>query len=309
MKFKQTKSIVIYFLLISVGLLFSGCKKTEYVWYVHPEFERVWTNIIRNAPKPAMKIQVWEEGEIPTGPGVYITAKHRQSGETKANVYYRLSYDLEYQGAAVLALDPWMIFRKYRNPELTAARAYPETGGNGLLLIPGKEPAYVNAWIARLIQERPGEFPSDEQMWQDWEKKLFTGSRFSQGAQTYNLQEALFRLMGNQPAWFYAPLSAIRRYRDPNKAILEAVPFPEINAGSQYSLQAKLLWALPTGSEKEKKKLTAVMKWLKRPETQTIIADAIEWIPADPYGKPYDPMCMVSHRNWLTASFIYDLNE
>ena len=290
-------------------IVFSACTKSSTgVWYVQPEFEQAWAAVIRDAPEPVMKINVWESGELPAGPGVYVTANPWQSQE-KASVYYRLSYGLEYRDALALALDPWMIFRKYRHPELTANRAYSDAGGDGVLLIPGKDAEYVNAWVARLGQESPGKFPSDEQTWQDQEKKLFAGNRFPQGAQTYNLNDVFFRLMGNETAWVYAPLSAIRRYRDPRKAILEAAAFPEIKGGGQYSLQAKLLWALPVGSEKEKGKLSPVIEWLKKPETQTVIANALEWIPADPYGKPYDPMCMVSHRNWLTASYIYDLNE
>jgi hypothetical protein len=49
--------------------------------------------------------------------------------------------------------------------------------------------------------------------------------------------------------------------------------------------------------------------WLKNPQTQTVIADNLEWIPADPYGKPYDPVSLTSHRHWLTAEYIYEVSE
>ena len=297
-------------LALLVLLVITACSKAPRVWYVQPEFEQDWARIISGAqgkvPKPAMKIQAWESAELPTGPGVYITTKPWQSNE-KASVYYRLSYDLEYQGAHVLALDPWMIFRKFKNPALTVNRALSEAGGDGLLLIPGRDQDAVDAWVARLSQESPCKFPSDEKSWQDWEKRLFNGNRFPHGAQTYNWQDVFFRLMGNEQAWVYAPLSSIRRFRNSQKAILEATAFPEQPGTNQYSLQAKLLWALPLGSEKEKEKLAGVIAWLKKPETQTIIADTLEWIPADPYGKPYDPVSLASHRNWLTASYIYDV--
>ena len=118
-----------------------------------------------------------------------------------------------------------------------------------------------------------------------------------------DLQAALFRLMGSEPVWLYAPLSVIRHYRDPHKSLLEATPFPD--NGGQHSLQAKILWALPTGTKKNKERLKRTIEWLKRPETQTIIADILEWIPADPYGEPFDPVSLSSHRAWLTAEFVY----
>jgi len=293
-------------IIIITCITFFSCAK--YSWYVQPEYEEAWTNIIQSAPKPAMKIQVWEGDELPQGQGIYITSKPLQK-QQKVNVYFRLSYDLEYQGAQVLAFDPWMIFHKYRNPELTVNRAYSNTGGSGVILIPGRGKEYVNAWVARLIQESPGQFSSEEKTWKEYENNLFTGSRFPNGAQTYTLNDVFFRLMGNETAWFYAPISVIRHYEDPKKSTLEAVPFPEVTTDGQYSLQAKLLWAIPVCTEKQKNKLSPIITWLKAPETQTVIADTLGWIPADPYGKPYDPMCMVSQRNWLTASYIYDVNE
>jgi hypothetical protein len=123
------------------------------------------------------------------------------------------------------------------------------------------------------------------------------------GAKDYDLQTALFRLMGSEPVWLYAPLSVIRHYRDPRKSLLEATPLPE--SGSQHSLQAKILWALPTGTAKNRERLKHTIKWLKDPKTQTIIADNLEWIPADPYGEPFDPVSLSSHRAWLTAEFVY----
>jgi hypothetical protein len=296
------------FILFIICLIFLSCSKSSSVWYVQPEFEKAWTGVISSAPKPVMKMQIWESEELPPGPGIYIAVKPWQN-QQKVNVYYRLSYDLEYQGALVLAFDPWMVFHKYRNPELTANRAYSDAGGDGIVLLPGRNKEYVDAWVARLIQQRPGEFPLGEQTWKEFEYNMFLGNRFPNGAQTYTMNDVFFRLMGNENTWFYAPISAIRRYRDSRKTSLEAAAFPEITAGGQYSLQAKLLWALPIGTEKQKKKFSSIITWLKNPETQTLIADELEWIPADPYGKPYDPMCFASQRNWLTASYIYEVNE
>ena len=301
-------------------MFFFGCKKQSYYWYVEPEFERAWTQIIREANPPGnlKEIRIWEGPGLPPTPlvdmpgltqepGILIAAKPWQTQE-RVSVYDQLPYDLEFRGAILLALDPWMVFAKYRTPPLTADRLYPETGGEGVLLIPGQDSESVQAWTARLVQNDPGSFPSDEKVWQEGEIKLFGGNRFPNGAQTYNWQDVFFRLMGNDVTWVYAPLSVIRRYPNPRKSILEAYAFPERTGSSRYSLHAALLWAVPLGSDAEKEKMDAVLKWLKKPETQTIIADTIEWIPANPYGIPYDPVSLTSHRNWLTASFVYEVH-
>ena len=302
---------ITFYFLIAVAIVFvSGCNKTSAVWYVQGEYERVWNQILREAKPPVTfkSVQVWDEKKVPPGAGIWITTEPWEK-QGRVALYPRLSYDLEYQGAIVLALDPWMIFRKHTNPGLTLNRALSDAGGEGLLLIPGKNNVWIHAWTARLIQERPGVFPADNKVWQECEANLFNGGRFPPGAQTNNWMDVLFRLMGNDQAWVYAPLSAIRQYRNPQKAILEATPFPEPLDNSLYSLQATILWALPAGSDKEKEKLAETIAWLKKPETQTIIADALEWIPADPYGIPYDPVSLSSHRNWLTAAYIYTVNE
>jgi hypothetical protein len=260
------------------------------IWYVEKGLENHWVRILREAEPPELfkEIRVWDGDALPADAGILITTKPRQNRE-KVTVYYRLSYDLHYEGAMVLAVDPWMIFRKHTDPALTADRVFSETGGNGTLLIPGKDPASVRAWTARIN-----------------EVNLFDTSLFPDGAQTYNWQDVFHRLMGNETAWVYAPVSAIRRYPHFRKSILTADPFPGKDANR---LQATLLWAVPLGSPKEQGKMGKTIAWLKKPETQAVIADNLEWIPADPYGKPYDPVSLISHRNWLTAEYIYEVTE
>lgn len=287
-----------------------GGKQQNNTWYVQQGLENDWAKILRDLPAPNLfsEIQTWNGTDIPAGPGILISTQPWQHQE-KVSVYYRLSFDLEYQGAIVLALDPWMIFRKHFNPPLSLSRAMSDTGENGALLIAGSNTEVVSAWAGRLLQTGPGQFPFDEGSWHNCEQNLFTGNRFPRGSQTYTWQDVFFRLMGNELTWVYAPLSEIRRYRDHRKAILEAAAFPEDWAGTQYSLQASILWALPIGSDREKENLSQTITWLKKPETQTIIADTLEWIPADPYGIPYDPISLTSHRNWLIASYIYEIHE
>jgi hypothetical protein len=296
--------------LITAVVVYEISARPVNIWYVERGLEDNWAKILLEADAPEVfkETRVWDGATLPKEPGILITTKPWKT-DSKVSVYPRLAWDLEYQGAIVLALDPWMIFRKHTNPELTVERVLSETGGGGVLLLPGKDMDVVKAWTSRFIQDKPGSFPSGNAVWREWEEKLFIGNRFPNGSLTYSWEDVMFRLMGRETAWIYAPLSFIRRYRNPQKAVLEASAFPESGNSGEYSMQAKILWAVPAGSEKEQKKLAASVKWLKKPDTQTIIANTLEWIPADPYGKPYDPVSFTSHRIWLTADWVYTINE
>ena len=291
--FFSIEGLVLCLLLAIAGIYFfrgflRGKESPPHIWYVERGLENHWVRVLREGepPEPRNEIRVWDGDAIPEEAGILIAIKPRQN-EENITAYYRLSYNLEYEGAIVLAADPWMIFRKNTDPVLTAARVY--SGGNGTLLIPGKDPASVGAWMARTN-----------------ENDLFAANIFPEGAETYNWQDVFYRLMSSETAWVYAPLSAIRRYPNFRKSILTADPFPEPNSNR---LQASLLWAVPLGSPEEQKKMGKTIAWLKQPETQTVIADNLEWIPADPYGKPYDPVSLASHRNWLTATYIYEVSD
>jgi hypothetical protein len=294
---KDTKILI----MIGVGIgilfiingiyLFRDKQKQPNIWYVEQGLEEHWARVLRDT-KPAEssnEIRVWDGDSIPTGRGILITTNIRQIRK-QAAVYYRLSYDLHYEGAMVLALDPWMVFHKNSDPELTADRVY-GGGGAGVVLIPGKDPEAVRAWTARLKKDQ-----------------LFETGLFPEGAQTYNWQDVFYRLMSGETAWVYAPLSAIRRYPNFRKSILSAAPFPERDSNTR-SLQAALLWAVPFGSPEEQKKMGKAIAWLKKPQTQTIIADNLDWIPADPYGRPFNPVSLTAHRSWLTTEYIYEADD
>jgi len=293
--FSPSIVLMFCFLAIIAGIYFSHEEESQpSIWYVEKGLESHWARILRETEPPERlnEIRVWDGDAIPTGAGILIATNPRLNRE-KVTVYYRLSYNLQYEGAMVLAVDPWMVFRKHTDPELTADRLYADSGAGkgGVLLIPGKDPESVRAWTVRLNQN-----------------KLFDIDLFPDGAQTYNWQDVFYRLMGGETAWVYAPLSAIRRYSNFRKSILAAGPFPEQGVNAR-SLQASLLWAVPLGSPEEQEKMGKIMAWLKEPQTQTVIANNLDWIPADPYGKPYDPISLTSHRSWLTAEYIYEVSE
>jgi len=303
MSFILSGLLTLCVILATIGYyVLQGKEDTPKTWYVEKGLVDNWARILHKgeAPERFAEIQIWDGKTIPEGPGILIATKPRQNPE-KIKVYYRLSYDLEYNGAIVLAVDPWMVFCKYSDPMLTLNWIYAVNNGNnaGVLLIPGQDPNSVQAWKTRLMQSGPGAFSAPE-------NRLFETNLFPRNAQTYTWQDVFYRLMGTETAWVYAPLSAIRHYPNFRKSILTAAPFPEPYT-SRYSLQATLLWAVPLGSPEEQKKMENTIAWLKKPETQTVIADNLEWIPADPYGKPYDPVSLASHRNWLTATYIYEV--
>jgi len=312
MKKQKLKKIIffaaVFFAVVAVALILFFGGKQKNVWYVEKGLENVWAQVLQtteNPPENFTSILVWDGSDIPSKAGIIIATRPWQT-EQKVSVYPHLSRELEHQGAIVLALDPWMVFRKHINPVLTSERLLDEEG-SGLLLIAGRDSSAVRAWTSRFFQEEYDAFPSDEDVWLEREQKLFNENLFLPGARSYDWESVLFKLMGNEPAWLYAPLSKIRGYSDPRKAILEAVAFPQ--SGNQHSLQATLLWALPVGSAKEIKKISQAIDWLKNPNTQTFIADTLEWIPADPYGNPYDPVSLSSHRLWLTSELVYTLNN
>jgi hypothetical protein len=309
------KNIKIAFLAVGIilvitAIVYNYSKRPVNIWYVEQGLEEKWAKVLQEAqaPEAFKETRTWDGVTIPAEGGILIATKPWKN-DSKVSVYHRLAWDLEYQGAVVLALDPWMIFRKHTDPSLTVDRVLSDKGGKGILLLPGRDMSVVRAWTGRFIQDKPGNFPSGNAIWREWEEKLFVGSRFPNGSMSYTWSDAMFRLMGRETAWIYAPLSYFRRYNNPQKAILEASAFPEFTSSGEYSMQAEILWALPTGSEKKQKKLVSTINWLKNPNTQTIIANTFDWIPADPYGKPYDPMSFTSHRLWLTADWVYTIEE
>jgi hypothetical protein len=320
MKKKGIFVIILILLLAAVSVTFFIVKNSgTYTWYVEPELEERWTSIVTASPPPGKyRVLVYTGDEkqrraLERGPSILITTKRAETPE-KARIYYALSFDLEYEGALTLALDPWMVFQKHTDSSLTLDRL--NNGGRGLLLLPGAESEARQAWTARLLQEGSGKFSQDPDLWIETERGLFDGNRFPADAPSASWPNVLSRLLSGEPAWLYAPLSVIRGYSsggnlagssEGRTSILEAVTFPENITDGQTSLQAKLLWAIPGGTDKQKAALEETIAWLKDPGTQTIIADELHWIPAVPYGKPYNPVSNSSYLTWLTTAYIYEL--
>jgi hypothetical protein len=153
-------------LLAALGVFAVLASRPQYVWYVEEGLEPAWNRVINAAGSPKNfkgELAVLRPGETPPNkPGGFIITTHREKTGAPLTIYPRLSFTLEYEGAHVLALDPWMVFRSHRFPPLTRSRIEAAGGGEGILLLPGRDPASIRAWTARLVQEAPGVFPPDQ---------------------------------------------------------------------------------------------------------------------------------------------------
>jgi hypothetical protein len=289
------------FVLIRLG--------APYTWYVEEGLEAGWQKVLDEADSPRgfkTALVMVKPGALPpeNARGFFITT-HRARTAEKVTVYPRLSFDLEYEGAQVLALDPWMIFRDHRQSALSRGRI--EAVGEGELLLPGWDEAVFSAWTAQLVRDRAGAFPIDKTVWDNVRAALPRDSRFFRGSATMNWQDVWFFLFMNRPAWVYAPLSRTRELPSFRSSLLEASVFP---AGGGVGLQARILWAVPLGSGRLMARLKeAPLRWLKDPGNQTIIANAFEWLPADPDGEPFNPLAVAAKRAWLTSSFVWEDGE
>jgi hypothetical protein len=305
--------IGIMVLLAALGILAARLSRPQYVWYVEEGLEAAWLRVINAAAPPGAfkkEIVVLEAGEKPPEkPGGFFITTRREKTENPLTIYPRLSFTLEHEGAQVLALDPWMIFRQHMFPPLTRSRIESVAGGEGILVLPGKDPASVRAWTARLVQQGPGIFPREPELWKAAADSLFAGNRFRRGSDTFTWQDTWFFLFGDDPAWVYAPISRVRDLPNYRSSILEASPFPEPGGVNSIGFQAQILWAVPVGDDKTLTKLKRNLEWLKNAETQTLIADNLRWIPANPDGKPYDPSAMSARLAWLTASYVWEDNR
>jgi hypothetical protein len=301
-------------LLAALGVSAVLASRPRYVWYVEEGLESAWSRVINTAGSPKNfkpELAVLRPGETPPGkPGGFIITTHRDTHREKTGapltIYPRLSFTLEHEGAHVLALDPWMVFRNHRFPPLTRRRIEAAGGGEGMLLIPGRDPAAIRAWTARLVQEGPGVFSPDQAVWDAAEASLFADSRFRRGSDAFTWQDVWYFLFGDDPAWVYAPMSRIRDLPDYRSSILEAAVFPGPGEGDAIGFQAQILWAVPVGDGRTRSKLKNPLEWLKNAETQTMIADTLRWLPANPGGQPYDPAAMSARIAWLTASYVWE---
>jgi hypothetical protein len=308
---------------ITAGLVFAVSRNAgeELFWYVSPEIQRAWTDVMAENPMGGtntIRAYLQDEGISGEFPGFIITydraaAARMISGEEGGGeggpvmIYQNLSVTQDYNGAVPLAVDPWMVFREYVNPALTWSLA--ASGAGGALLIPGFDGEYVSAWLAQLLQEEPGVFPQDEAVWDAAREVFFLNPGFQRGAVSYNWNDVWILFQKTNPAWIYAPLSRIRGLPRTETAGLEASRFPSRPDWRNYGIQAKILWAVPSGKDPDSKKLSAAFAaaedWLKDARVQTKLAEVLLCAPAVNSGLPFNAISQSAQFAWLNSSFVW----
>jgi hypothetical protein len=289
-------------------------------WYVEPGLEQLWGELLEKAPVPPpfTRLVAYDPAAgIRKGRyGVIIAKTLPEEGAAPSSeegpplrLYPGLYQDRSgYRGAIPLVLDPWLVLRKTSDPPLTLERAL--VGGEGALIFPGAEPEAALAWVTQLLQSSPGSFPPEKQAWDDAERLLVYGNRrFQPGAPTYTWLDAWIKLLQDEAAWLYAPLSRTRGLTAYDAGRLDATIFPIPGDWNTYGLQAEILWAVPRATPKPSEGQAALLNeakaWLSSAETQTVIAGILGWIPAQAGGVPYDTLAREAQLAWFSSSFIW----
>jgi hypothetical protein len=304
------------------------------VWLVEDAFLDGWGRIVRQAAVPFGKVEplppgagtpekgygfiltrnleaFLPEGEAaPPVPGAEDTVVPELpdlalSAGGPVRVYPWLSQTREWKGALAVAVNPWIVFYKRDNPVLTRNRVESPDGGPGNLILPGGDPAAVEAWLAQFLQESPGVFPAETSQWAAAEERLFLDRRFQSGARNFRWLDVWPLFFREEAAWVYAPVNRIRELPSYRMGLLEGARFPEKSGWTQFGVQADVLWAIPFGNEKQLKKLRAAGQWLKDPVTQAEIANAVNWVPAHPAGVPFNPATWEAQLAWIMSSFVW----
>jgi hypothetical protein len=294
-------------------------------WYVEPGLERQWGELLerasapppftlRNLYDPAAGLKKGRYGVIiaTTFPEEGGPSSEEEPRDAPIRLFPGLYRDRgDYQGAIPLALNPWLVFRKTTDPPLALDRALSGRDGDGFLILPGAEDEAVLAWTAQLLQSSPGAFPMERQVWEDTAQRLiYANSGFQAGAPTYTWLDGWIRLLQNETAWLYAPLSRARGLDPYDVGRLSATIFPIPGDWNTYGLQAEVLWAVPRAGENRDQAalLEEAGAWLSAVETQTLIADLLGWIPAQPGGTPYDTLARQAQVAWFSSGFVWQIS-
>jgi hypothetical protein len=285
--------------------------RPKLLWYVDEDYSAAWNRIIKERVPPYLRSEVISrqpDETFPPGRFGFVISRSGPEGEysdaAPVSLYPDLSRNREYKGWYVLALDPWMVFRKHQDPE--PVRSFLDLGNErGSLLLAGSDQDAVQAWLCQLLQEKPGVFMPGGEVWQERGNALVRDYPFQNGAFTYSWIQVWPLLFRGGAVSLYAPLSQARALPPYRAGLLDATRFPEPEEWSRYGLQADILWARMYGEKRHQKKLAATERWLRDPKVQTVIANTIEWIPAHPSGVPYNTVSWETQMAWLRSSFIW----
>jgi hypothetical protein len=285
--------------------------RPKLLWYIDEDYSAAWNRILRQSSPPFTRYEVASRVSgvpFPKGRFGYTVSVNGPGGErvegAPVEIYRDLPRSRAYKDWLVLAVDPWMVFRKHQDPEPN--RSFLDNmNERGTILLAGANEDAVQAWLYQLLQERPGVFIQGEALWKEKAASLARDYPFQSGALTYSWIQVWPIVFRPGQASLYAPLSQARAQPPFRMGLLDATRFPEPDGWDRYGMQADILWARRQGSERHKKKLESTEKWLKEPRTQTFIANAISWIPAHPSGTPYNTISWQSQTSWLRSSYIW----
>jgi hypothetical protein len=313
------------FLLLAAltGVFFSAHSgwRSGPAWYVEERYAEVWGKFLEESSPPFTTVRPYVAGTIPPGGYGFIISgeippEPAAAGEGAAVVpesaagpvflFPDLAGTREYRGALLLAADPWMIFRKTGSPQLRRQRVESLEGGEGLLILSGGEEGTVHAWLCQLLQEPPGTFPADRELWEYEEGRLFMNRRFYPGSVNYTWADAwalLWRTEG--AAWVYAPLSVARERDGYEQGLLDATRFPIKNSWNEYGMQADLLWARILEGAEAAEGLEGTRLWLLEAGTQERLAGLLGWIPVNPRSDPYDTLAWEARSAWESSTYIW----
>jgi hypothetical protein len=295
----------------------NGNKKIKYLWYVDEDYISAWNRILREIPPPNINFEIKARTEsavktngedFPKNGFGFIISRKGPTGESISDVSVIMFSDLSrrraYQGWNVLALDPWMVFRKREasEPDLSFLDNNNE---HGSLLLAGEDKNAVRAWLCQLMQRTPGVFIGNSGLWEEKSRSIERDYPFQVGALNNSWVQIWPMLFVNKKSSIYAPLSHARALPPQRAGLLEATRFPEPKEWGRFGLQADLLWSKQMGSNNYLKEIEDVEKWLLDPKTQTVIANMIEWIPSHPSGVPYNTISWETQMAWLRSSFIW----
>jgi len=293
--------------------------RPKLLWYVDENYSAAWNRILKEKAPPLLRAEIVSRrgnDPFPQGRFGFLISRNGPEGEyvegTPVALYHDLSRSRKYQDWLVLALDPWMVFRKHQDPE--PGRSFLDNRNDrGSILLAGADKGAVQAWLCQLMQEKPGVFVTENDLWADRASALARDYPFQNGAFSYSWVQVWPLLFRSEVASIYAPFSQARALPPQRVGLLDATRFPEPEGWNRYGLQADILWAKTYNAERyrwwtlrfQRKGFAATEEWLKDPKVQTLIANTIEWLPAHPSGIPYNILSYETQAAWLRSSFIW----
>ena len=295
-------------LLVATALTLLLIFRAQPVWIVEDRFIAAWETAIADSPLRGAKIiplsaavkerRSWYGYRIATAP------PENGAGEGPVRVYRGLRNDRRQGESLLLALDPWLVFRRFTSPVMSREDA--ENGPAGQIYLAGSEAAAIRAWTAQLMQESPGVFSADRELWKQTEERLLDSGMFQSGSRDHGWEDILPHLTVEGAAvWIYAPFSKIRLLAEHETNSLEAGAFPGRPGWNQAGLQAELLWAKPFGRPGNRKKLEAAQAWLQGVSMQSLLADTLGWAAAHPEYSPFNRISVSARNAWRGSSYLW----